>query len=152
MGITLTEKAANEVKRIIADQKLEPETVLRVGVTGGGCSGFSYALGFDKQFDAEGRQQVRVSRRAGRRRQEERAVPRRHDGRLLRRHREARLHVRQSERGQDLRLRQLVPGLIGPVVSARRFVSFTRLVTTVSRWPGWQAVNLPSGRDKLGFK
>jgi iron-sulfur cluster assembly protein len=55
MGITLTEKAANEVKRIIADQKLEPETLLRVGVTGGGCSGFSYALGFDKNenYDAK---------------------------------------------------------------------------------------------------
>ena len=51
MGIVLTEKAANEVKRIIADQKIEPEMVLRVGVTGGGCSGFSYALGFDKAFD-----------------------------------------------------------------------------------------------------
>jgi iron-sulfur cluster assembly protein len=49
MGITLTEKAANEVKRIIADQKIEPEMNLRVGVTGGGCSGFSYALGFDKK-------------------------------------------------------------------------------------------------------
>jgi iron-sulfur cluster assembly protein len=52
MGIVLTEKAAAEVKRIIADQKLEPETVLRVGVSGGGCSGFSYALGFDKTYDA----------------------------------------------------------------------------------------------------
>jgi iron-sulfur cluster assembly protein len=52
MGIILTEKAAAEVKRIIADQKLEPETVLRVGVSGGGCSGFSYALGFDKKYDA----------------------------------------------------------------------------------------------------
>lgn len=51
MAIVLTEKAANEVKRIMTDQKLEPGTVLRVGVTGGGCSGFSYALGFDKQFD-----------------------------------------------------------------------------------------------------
>jgi len=51
MGIVLTEKAASEVKRIIADQKIEPEMVLRVGVTGGGCSGFSYALGFDKSFD-----------------------------------------------------------------------------------------------------
>ena len=51
MGIVLTEKAANEVKRIIADQKIEPEMKLRVGVTGGGCSGFSYALGFDKSFD-----------------------------------------------------------------------------------------------------
>jgi iron-sulfur cluster assembly protein len=51
MGIVLTEKAAQEVKRIMGDQKLEEGTVLRVGVTGGGCSGFSYALGFDKQFD-----------------------------------------------------------------------------------------------------
>ncbi len=51
MAIVLTEKAANEVKRIIGDQKLEPGTVLRVGVTGGGCSGFSYALGFDQKYD-----------------------------------------------------------------------------------------------------
>jgi iron-sulfur cluster assembly protein len=51
MAIVLTEKAAIEVKRIMADQKIEPETVLRVGVTGGGCSGFSYALGFDKKYD-----------------------------------------------------------------------------------------------------
>ncbi|MEO2049444.1 MAG: iron-sulfur cluster assembly accessory protein [Pirellulales bacterium] len=51
MGIVLTEEAAKEVKRIIEDQKLEEGTVLRVGVTGGGCSGFSYALGFDKNFD-----------------------------------------------------------------------------------------------------
>ena len=29
----------------------DEEMVLRVGVTGGGCSGFSYALGFDKSFD-----------------------------------------------------------------------------------------------------
>ncbi len=51
MSIVLTENAAKEVKRIIEDQKLEEGTVLRVGVTGGGCSGFSYALGFDKKFD-----------------------------------------------------------------------------------------------------
>jgi iron-sulfur cluster assembly protein len=51
MAVTLTEKAANEVKRIMVDQKIEPEMVLRVGVTGGGCSGFSYALGFDKSYD-----------------------------------------------------------------------------------------------------
>ena len=51
MAVVLTEKAANEVKRIIADQKIEPEMLLRVGVTGGGCSGFSYALGFDKSYD-----------------------------------------------------------------------------------------------------
>lgn len=50
MAITLTEKAAAEVKRIIEEQKLEEGTLLRVGVAGGGCSGFSYQLGFDKSF------------------------------------------------------------------------------------------------------
>jgi len=51
MGVTLTEKAAGEVKRIMDEQKLEEGTVLRVGVVGGGCSGFQYSLGFDKSFD-----------------------------------------------------------------------------------------------------
>ncbi|MCA9268798.1 MAG: iron-sulfur cluster assembly accessory protein [Planctomycetales bacterium] len=53
MGIALTEKAAAEVKRVLADRQAEEaqQLVLRVGVTGGGCSGFSYALGFDKEYD-----------------------------------------------------------------------------------------------------
>lgn len=51
MAINLTEQAAKEVKRIMEDQKMEPDTFLRVGVRGGGCSGFSYNLGFDKAYD-----------------------------------------------------------------------------------------------------
>ncbi len=51
MGIKITEKAAQEVKRIIQEQKMDDDTLLRVGVRGGGCSGFSYALGFDKAYD-----------------------------------------------------------------------------------------------------
>jgi len=51
MAVTLSEKAASEVKRIMDDQKIDPGTVLRVGVAGGGCSGFQYSLGFDKNFD-----------------------------------------------------------------------------------------------------
>jgi iron-sulfur cluster assembly protein len=47
MSVTLTEKAANEVKKIITDQNLPDGTVLRISVQGGGCSGFSYGLGFD---------------------------------------------------------------------------------------------------------
>jgi iron-sulfur cluster assembly protein len=47
--ITVTELAVAEVRRIIADQALDPGTFLRVGVSGGGCSGFSYVLGFDTQ-------------------------------------------------------------------------------------------------------
>jgi iron-sulfur cluster assembly protein len=53
MAITLTERAAQEVKRIIEDQKLGEDTVLRVGVVGGGCSGFSYKLAFDKTVNEQ---------------------------------------------------------------------------------------------------
>jgi len=52
MAITLTEKAAAEIQRVREDQKLEDQ-YLRIGVTGGGCSGFSYTMGFDQTFDAE---------------------------------------------------------------------------------------------------
>ena len=48
--ISLTERAAHEVKRIVTEQKLPEATALRVGVKGGGCSGFSYTLGFDDQI------------------------------------------------------------------------------------------------------
>jgi iron-sulfur cluster assembly protein len=47
MPVQLSEKAASEVKRIFQEQNLGDETVLRVGVQGGGCSGFSYSLNFD---------------------------------------------------------------------------------------------------------
>jgi len=47
MGVTLSEKAAEEVKKIVTEQNLPEETVLRIGVQGGGCSGFSYSLNFD---------------------------------------------------------------------------------------------------------
>ncbi len=45
MAITLTELAAKQIKDIIQQQSLPAEqTRLRVGVKGGGCSGFSYML------------------------------------------------------------------------------------------------------------
>ncbi len=44
-AITLTPAAAREIKAIIQQQELDAEKVrLRVGVKGGGCSGFSYLL------------------------------------------------------------------------------------------------------------
>jgi len=49
MPVTMTEMAANEVKRILSEQNVPEETVLRVGVKGGGCSGFSYDLNFDSE-------------------------------------------------------------------------------------------------------
>ncbi|MHC4099447.1 MAG: HesB/IscA family protein [Planctomycetota bacterium] len=45
MAVTVTEIAAREVWSICKQQNLAPETIhLRVGVKGGGCSGFSYLL------------------------------------------------------------------------------------------------------------
>ena len=55
MAIALTEKAAEEVKKAI-DSRHEEEKeglVLRVKVTGGGCSGFSYGLGFSSDYNEE---------------------------------------------------------------------------------------------------
>ena len=44
-GILLSETAAKEIAKIIVDQELDSQKVrLRVGVKGGGCSGFSYVL------------------------------------------------------------------------------------------------------------
>lgn len=50
--VVLTEKAAAEVKRIIADQHAEGTTdklYLRLRVVGGGCSGFQHKLDLDPQ-------------------------------------------------------------------------------------------------------
>ena len=44
--IMLSDRAALEVERVIYEQKLG-DVCLRVGVKGGGCSGFSYTLGLD---------------------------------------------------------------------------------------------------------
>ncbi|MBN2475797.1 MAG: iron-sulfur cluster assembly accessory protein [Pirellulales bacterium] len=51
MAITLTEAAAEEVKRYMETQKVEADAVLRMSVTGGGCSGLQYSLGFQTDFD-----------------------------------------------------------------------------------------------------
>jgi len=53
MSITITPTAAAEIKRIMESQKLEPETVLRMGIVGGGCSGLHYSLGFHTAHDPE---------------------------------------------------------------------------------------------------
>jgi iron-sulfur cluster assembly protein len=51
--ITLTEKALAEVKNIMQEKNVPTEYGLRVGVQGGGCSGMSYLLGFDKPKDSD---------------------------------------------------------------------------------------------------
>tara|TARA_R110002020_G_scaffold8063_4_gene33131 strand:+ start:6301 stop:6636 length:336 start_codon:yes stop_codon:yes gene_type:complete len=46
--IMMSDRAALEVGRIVSEQKLG-DVCLRLGVKGGGCSGFSYTLGFDTE-------------------------------------------------------------------------------------------------------
>jgi iron-sulfur cluster assembly protein len=54
--IILTEKAAKEVKKIIADQVAAGETRtlhLRMRVVGGGCSGFQHKLDLDPEVNSK---------------------------------------------------------------------------------------------------
>ena len=53
MSLKLTETAAQEIKKVIAEQKMPANVALRVGVAGGGCSGFEYKLGFDEHVDEQ---------------------------------------------------------------------------------------------------
>ncbi len=52
MAIEITETAAREIQTIVDREELDAEKVrLRVGVRGGGCSGFSYLLDLTEQTD-----------------------------------------------------------------------------------------------------
>ncbi len=47
--ITITARALEELHRIRQEQNIPAHYGLRMGIRGGGCSGFSYVLGFDPQ-------------------------------------------------------------------------------------------------------
>ena len=54
--ISFTEKAADKILSIMNEQKVTDDTRVRVGVRGGGCSGFTYMVDFDSRkskFDLE---------------------------------------------------------------------------------------------------
>ena len=54
--ISFTEKAADKILSIMNEQKVTDDTRVRVGVKGGGCSGFTYTVDFDSRkskFDLE---------------------------------------------------------------------------------------------------
>ena len=51
--ISLTPRAIEEVKIIMQDKSVPAEYGLRIGVQGGGCSGMSYLLGFDKKKESD---------------------------------------------------------------------------------------------------
>ena len=51
-GISFTEQGAQKVREFLASQDADITTAgLRVGVKGGGCSGFQYQLAFDERRD-----------------------------------------------------------------------------------------------------
>jgi len=57
--ISITESAAKEIKSIITEQELpEQKTFLRVGVMGGGCSGFKYNLDLVEEEPTENDEQI----------------------------------------------------------------------------------------------
>ncbi|MHB8242579.1 MAG: HesB/IscA family protein [Solirubrobacteraceae bacterium] len=52
--IEITDKGAQKVHEFLASQQADVTTAgLRVGVRGGGCSGFQYQLAFDEQRDSD---------------------------------------------------------------------------------------------------
>ena len=54
MAVKLSERAAQEVQRFRTEHNFGEDMVLRIGVAGGGCSGFNYTLAFDDKFDEAG--------------------------------------------------------------------------------------------------
>ena len=51
--VKLTPKALEMVRKMAAKEGLSSEHGLRIGVTGGGCSGFQYELKFDTPKDGD---------------------------------------------------------------------------------------------------
>jgi iron-sulfur cluster assembly protein len=51
--ILMTDRAAEEIRRIIETKDIPEGYALRVGVRGGGCSGMSYILGFDRRREQD---------------------------------------------------------------------------------------------------
>jgi iron-sulfur cluster assembly protein len=60
LPVKFTQHAIDELHRLQDNLELKDDSVLRIGVKGGGCSGMSYLLAFDKreegdkEYDLEG--------------------------------------------------------------------------------------------------
>ena len=107
--VTLTERAAEKVRALMAQEPAGEAEVLRVAIQGGGCGGFEYALGFDRgaadddaEFEFHG---VRVVVDPA-----QRPLPAGRDGRLRRVAQGVGVQDREPERLRLVRLRSQLPG------------------------------------------
>ena len=53
LPIAITESAISHLQRLMTEKEVPDNYGLRVGVKGGGCSGFSYILGFDEKTEKD---------------------------------------------------------------------------------------------------
>ena len=51
--LNFSEQAVKEIKRLMNEPGFDGNNFLRIGVKGGGCSGLSYILGFDKKQETD---------------------------------------------------------------------------------------------------
>lgn len=51
--VTISTRAAEEIRKIMLSKNIPAEYGLRVGIKGGGCSGVSLIIGFDKKKETD---------------------------------------------------------------------------------------------------
>jgi iron-sulfur cluster assembly protein len=51
--VSISPRAAKEIRKIMATKNIPQDYGLRVGVRGGGCAGVSLIIGFDKKKDSD---------------------------------------------------------------------------------------------------
>jgi iron-sulfur cluster assembly protein len=51
--VSLSDRAAEEVRKIMETKNIPADYGLRVGIKGGGCGGVALLIGFDKQKDTD---------------------------------------------------------------------------------------------------
>src|ERR1051325_11039999 len=56
--VNFTSGALAEIRRLINEPGFDTSNVLRVGVKGGGCSGLSYLLAFDKKTEKDNEYEI----------------------------------------------------------------------------------------------
>ena len=53
MALKITERAAKEFRRMFAEKNKPDTTIVRLGIAGGGCSGFEYRMDFTDAVAAD---------------------------------------------------------------------------------------------------